>query len=51
MIAVILAFVWIGNKLDSKFHPESALYIIIFSILGVFIALYVALKDFIKPRR
>ena len=46
MIAIILVFVWGG--LDDKFHAESPLFIIIFAILGVFIALFVSLRDFIK---
>ena len=48
MIAVMLAAVWGGLKLDEKFNEGDPLFIIIFSILGVFIALYVALKDFIN---
>lgn len=48
MIAVILIAVWGGLRLDEKFNEGEPLFIIIFSVLGVFIALYVALKDFIK---
>jgi len=47
MIAIILVAVWGGLKLDEKFNQGNPLFIIIFSILGVFVALYVALKDFI----
>lgn len=49
MVAVILVFVFAGRKLDQKFNDGERLYIIIFSILGIFAALYTALKDFIKP--
>ena len=48
MIAIILASVWIGTKLDEKLQKENPLFVIFFAILGVFTALYVALKDFIK---
>ena len=48
MIAIILASVWVGTKLDEKFQREKPLFVIFFAILGVFTALYVALKDFIK---
>lgn len=47
MIAVILVAVWAGLKLDEKINKESNTFLIIFSILGVFLALYLALKDFI----
>ncbi|MFW5820568.1 MAG: AtpZ/AtpI family protein [Bacteroidota bacterium] len=48
MIVIILLAVWGGLKLDEKYHEGEPLFIIIFSILGVFFALYVALKDFIN---
>ncbi len=48
MIAIILVSVWAGTKLDEIFQRENPLFVIIFSLLGVFMALYVVLKDFIK---
>lgn len=53
MIAIILAFVWAGKKIDEKYFPGRTLFIIIFSLLGIGIALYVVLKDFIniKPKK
>ncbi len=48
MIAIILIAVWGGLKLDEKYNHGNPLFIVIFSILGVFIALYSALRDFIK---
>ena len=48
MIVIILLAVWGGLKLDEKYNEEEPLFIIILSILGVFLALYVALKDFIN---
>lgn len=51
MLIIILIFVWAGKKLDQKFNDDENLFIIIFSILGVFISLYVSLKDFIHFRK
>jgi uncharacterized membrane protein len=51
MIAIILFFVWGGKKLDQKYNDGEQLFIIIFAILGVFIGLYIALKDFIQFRK
>jgi len=48
MIAIILVAVWGGLKLDEKFRNGQPLFIIIFSLLGVFIAIYIAIKDFIN---
>ncbi len=51
MIAIILAFVWMGKKIDEKFFPGKTIFIIILSLIGIFIALYVVLKDFIKIKK
>lgn len=51
MVAIILVAVWGGMKLDEKFNDDEPLFIIIFAILGVFIALYVVLKDFIQFKK
>ena len=51
MVAIILIAVWGGLKLDEKFNKGNPLFIVIFSILGVFIALYTALHDFIKFKK
>jgi F0F1-type ATP synthase assembly protein I len=51
MLGIILLFVWGGSKLDEKYREGEPLFIIIFSLLGVFIALYTALRDFIKIKR
>lgn len=48
MILIILIFVWAGKKLDEKFMDEKQVFVIVFSLLGVFTGLYVALKDFIN---
>ena len=45
---IIFLFVWTGKKLDEKFMDERKIFIIVFSLLGVFMALYIALKDLIN---
>ena len=47
MIAIILIFYWAGTKLDERSASESPIYTAILSVLGVFVGLYVSLKDFI----
>ncbi len=47
MLAIILVGVWGGVKLD-EWLGFSSLFTIILSLLSVFAALYVALKDFIR---
>jgi F0F1-type ATP synthase assembly protein I len=48
MIAVILITTWGGIELDklAKFHTP--IFTIILSLLGVFAAIYTAVKDFIR---
>jgi F0F1-type ATP synthase assembly protein I len=48
MIAIILITTWGGVQLDklAKFHTP--VFTIILSLLGVFAAIYTAVKDFIK---
>ena len=48
MGAVIAVAVWGGIKLDNLVENEKPIFTIIFSLLGVFAAIYVAIKDFIK---
>jgi uncharacterized membrane protein YfcA len=45
---IIFIFVWAGMKIDEKFMDDKRVFVIVFSLLGVFIALYFALKDFIN---
>lgn len=51
MIAIILVFVWGGIKLDEKYRKGEPLFVIIFSLIGVFAGLYIALKDFIRFKK
>jgi F0F1-type ATP synthase assembly protein I len=48
MVAIILLTTWGGIELDklAKFHKP--VFTIILSLLGVFAAIYTAVKDFIK---
>jgi ATP synthase protein I len=48
MIAVILVSVWGGIKLDELLSFKTPVFTIILSLLGVFAAIYTAVKDFIK---
>ncbi len=46
MVTPIILGVYLGKYLDAKF--ESSAWIVVFSLIGVFAGLYLALKDFIK---
>jgi F0F1-type ATP synthase assembly protein I len=48
MIVIILVTVWGGMKLDKLFGMHTPVFTIILSLLGVFAAIYTAIKDFIK---
>ncbi len=48
MIAIILITTWGGTKLDKLTGNDTPVFTIILSLLGVFAAIYTAVKDFIK---
>lgn len=48
MIAIILVMTWIGIKLDKYLSLNTPIFTIIFSLLGVFAAIYTSLRDFLK---
>jgi len=48
MIAIIIVTTWGGIKLDSLLGFEKPVLTIILSLLGVFAAIYTAVRDFIK---
>jgi ATP synthase protein I len=48
MVIIILLSVWGGIKLDKLLAYENPVFTIILSLLGVFAAIYTAVKDFIK---
>lgn len=47
MIAIILLFYWIGSKLDDRSTGDTPVYTTLLTVLGVFAALYIVLKDFV----
>ena len=51
MIAIILAFVWAGKKIDEIYFQGRSVFIIVLSLIGVIIAMYVVLKDFLKSTK
>lgn len=48
MIGIILVTVWGGVKLDTLTGWNTPVFTIVLSLLGVFAAIYTAVKDFIK---
>jgi F0F1-type ATP synthase assembly protein I len=48
MIGIILITVWGGTRLDKLLNLETPVFTIVLSLLGVFGAIYTAIKDFIK---
>lgn len=48
MVAIIALTTWGGVKLDKLAGFETPVFTIILSLLGVFAAIYTAVKDFIK---
>ena len=48
MVGIILVTTWGGMKLDKLMEFHKPVFTIILSLLGVFAAIYTAIKDFIK---
>jgi len=48
MVVIILITVWGGTKLDKLFLLETPVFTIILSLLGVAVAIYTAIKGFIR---
>ncbi len=48
MATVIFLGTWGGYKLDEYFNFESRILTVILSLLSVIVAIYVAVKDFLK---
>ena len=48
MIAVILIATWGGTELDKLLKLHTPIFTIILSLIGVFAAIYLAVRDFIK---
>lgn len=48
MAVIIGLSAWAGNKLDNSYKLSKPIFTIILCLIGIAIALYVALKDFFK---
>ena len=48
MIGIILVTTWGGVELDKLTGFKTPVFTIVLSLLGVFAAIYIAVKDFIK---
>ena len=48
MVGIILVTTWGGTKLDEFAEFKTPVFTIILSLFGVFAAIYVIVKDFIK---
>lgn len=48
MIAIIAGGALLGDWLDSKYQENGRLYTIVCSLLSIFLALYLALKELLK---
>jgi F0F1-type ATP synthase assembly protein I len=51
MAAIIFAGVFFGWYLDKKFEIGIPVFTLVFSLLSVGIAIYLSIKDFLKPRK
>jgi F0F1-type ATP synthase assembly protein I len=47
MAGIIGLGCWGGYKLDQYYHKSNSLFTIIFSLVSIFAALYIVLKEFI----
>jgi hypothetical protein len=50
MGVIIGGSVWGGQKLDEHYKNGTPVFTIVLSLLGIGAALYLSLKDFIKPK-
>jgi len=50
MGVVIFAGVWGGHQLDKQLHCAYPLFTLLFSLVSVPLAIYFAVKDFIKKK-
>ncbi|MES2836038.1 MAG: AtpZ/AtpI family protein [Bacteroidota bacterium] len=48
MLAVIGGSVWLGDYLDEKNNTTKPYYTMVLSLIGIFVSIYLTLKDFIK---
>jgi F0F1-type ATP synthase assembly protein I len=50
LLIIILAGVFIGHKLDVWLHSKKPIFLLITSVIAVFLALYITLRDLIKKK-
>lgn len=50
MAVIIAGGTYGGHKLDEYYHNETPVFTIVLSLLSIGIALYLILKDLIKPK-
>jgi ATP synthase protein I len=51
MGVVIGLAAWGGKKLDAHYQNSKPIFTIVLSLIGIAAALYLVLKDFIKPKK
>ena len=51
MGAIIGLAVWAGNRLDERAQNKTPVYTIVLSLAGIGAALYLTIKDLIRPGR
>lgn len=51
MAVIIGLAVWGGQKLDARSPRKTPVWTIVLSLVGIFAAMYIALKDIIRPRK
>jgi len=50
MAAIIGLGSWGGYKLDEIYENKTPVFTIVLSLVSIFAAMYISLKDFIKPK-
>jgi hypothetical protein len=51
MAVIIGLAVWGGQKLDARSGRKTPVWTIVLSLVGIFAAMYLALKDVIRPKK
>ena len=51
MAVIISAGVFLGWKIDNSLDLTIPVFTLILSLVSIFIAIYLAVKDFLKPKR
>ncbi len=49
MVIPIILGVWAGKALDEKYQTKN-IWTVVLALIGVFMGMYFALKDFINPK-